>query len=104
MTRWEILDPHMHMGMLGFIPEFLDERNPKCAREQIDENYQHGGGWRPMKGFKMDPKTKRLSYPGDSPFMPLAKTRMNDEEIYYYPYSFVAIVQADGAFEVARLD
>jgi hypothetical protein len=89
--------------MLGFIPDFLSENDPRSAREQLDSNYPHGGGWRPQPGFAMLPNGD-LSYPGDPPFAPLAETKLRNEIIRVYHYSYVAIIQPDGSFEVCRLD
>ena len=104
MVRFELLHPQMTQAMLGFIPAFLSEHDPRSAREQIDENYQHGGGWRPLKGWVFLPATGVIKYPGDEALMPLASVTLRDERIYYYPHSWVAIVGPDGAYEVARLD
>lgn len=89
--------------MLGFIPDFLHEGNPKSAKEQLHNNYGHGGGWRPFPGFKMNEK-KQLTYPGDPPTIPLAEGKLREETIIIYQHAWVAIVQPDGTFEVARMD
>jgi hypothetical protein len=86
---------------------FMNDRDPRAAKEQIDENYQHGGGWSPMQGWKLGPTTLRLTYgSGDEAehYDPLAKTTLRDETIVYYHSSWVAIVQKDGTFEVSRVD
>lgn len=88
--------------MLGFIPMFLNENDPRSAREQLDANYQHGGGWYPMPKWKMDGDT--IQYPGDKPLKPVAMAHLRDEIIYVYPYSWVCVVQKDGSFEVSRMD
>jgi hypothetical protein len=51
--QWIQKHPKASLEMLGYIPSFFSENDPRSAREQINENYQHGGGWRPLKGFKM---------------------------------------------------
>lgn len=51
MMRWVLFHPKMTPEMLGLIPSFLSESDPRPAREQFDENYQHGGGWRPLPNF-----------------------------------------------------
>jgi len=88
---------------LGLIPAFLDDNDPRPAKEQFHENYAHGGGWRPMSKMTMD-KTGALHYPGDPEYEPIAAIRMRSETIYVYRWGIVAIRQKDGSFEVARMD
>jgi len=104
MLTWEMLHPKMTLEHIGKIPFWLDDVNPLSANEQINQNYWHGGGWVPFLGFNMDPKTLALLYPGDTSMRPLAKTQIRDETIVFYDHSWVAIIQKDGSFEVARID
>lgn len=87
----------------GLIPSMLDETDPRKAAVQFDANYQHGGGWRPMVGFKVKDNGS-LKYPGDPVMPPLAAMRLRDELIMIYQAGFVGIFQKDGSFEVARMD
>lgn len=103
MMTWMLLHPKMTPEHLGLLPGMLDANDPRPAREQLDSNYQHGGGWHPMKGHVLGPDNS-LTYPGDPPLPPLAFTRLRDELIVYYDYSFVAIIQPDRTFEVCRMD
>ena len=89
--------------MLGFIPEFLSLNDPRPAREQLDTAYAHGGGWRPMEGWELK-ANDNLKYPGDPQTRVIAETKLRDETIYVYEHAWVAIVQPDGQFEVARMD
>lgn len=89
---------------LGFLPSMLSVSDPRPAREQFDERYKYGGGWQPVRGFELDAKSRALLYPGDPPMKPVATAQLRDEMILVYPYSFVAVVQADGSFEAARMD
>lgn len=100
---WEFLHPKMTLEHLGMLPEFLNENNPQSAKEQIDGNYRHGGGWHSMKGFKLG-EDNSLSYPGDPPMSPVASTRLRDELILLYPHAWIAIIQPDRSFDVARID
>lgn len=87
---------------LGLIPHFLSRADSRSAREQFDEAYQHGGGWRPFRGFEM--RKTGIKYPGD-PLMPLlAEGRLGKEIIRIYDCAWVAIVQPDGSFEISRID
>lgn len=101
--QWIQLHPKATPEMLGYIPLFLDEDDPRPAREQLDSNYGHGGGFRPQAGFEMMPNGD-LTYPGDPPFAPLAETKLRDEIIRVYNYAYVAIIQPDGSFVVCRMD
>ena len=99
------LDPRFELDMLGYIPGFLSEADPRPAREQFDENYAHGGGWRPQTGFLMVDKTRmRIMYPGDPPMVPLCMTSLRDETIYLYPHEYVLILQPNGDFEISRMN
>lgn len=102
---WEMLHPEMTMEHLGFLPGFLHVDDERSAREQFDSCYQHGGGWRPFKGFKVvNEETQAIAYPGDPAMKPVAKAHLRDETIYFYPHSWVRIVQPDGSWEICRMD
>jgi hypothetical protein len=101
--KWKMLHSEMTLGHMGYIPSFLNEDNPACAKEQIHHNYAHGGGWHSLLGFTLD-ENNTLLFPGDPPLTPLAETYLRDEHILFYDYAFVVIKQKDGLFEVARLD
>jgi hypothetical protein len=103
MMVWELLHPNMTPEHLGLLPGMLDLDDPRPAKEQFNENYQHGGGWLPMKGHTLSERNW-LHYPGDQPLRPLAQLQFRDELIIYYDSSFVAIIQPDRSFEVCRMD
>jgi hypothetical protein len=103
MIQFEMLHPKMTQEHLGLLPGFLDESDPRSAREQFNENYAHGGGWNPFEGFKML-DGYALKYPGDPAHKPLAKAKFRDELILYYQYSWVVVMQPDGSWEVTRMD
>ena len=88
----------------GYLPQFLDDRDPRSAKEQLHTSYAHGGGWHPFQGFIMNPEDHSLKYPGDPAFKPLAVMHLRDEGVYVYNHAWVAIVQKDGAYEIARMD
>lgn len=102
---WELVDPHYTSEMLGpFLPTFLHTDDPRPAAEQFNERYQYGG-W---QSFGKDKYTldadNTLHYPGDPPFKPLAQCKLRDELICLYRGDFVAIIQPNRSFDVARLD
>ena len=94
MTKWEVL---------GLLPDFLSPDNPASAREQLHHNYNHGGGFQPFDGFTLHDDNS-LKYPGDPPYPPVAIAKLRDETIILYPHSWVAIIQPDRSFVVARMD
>jgi hypothetical protein len=93
-------------GQLGILPVFFDEADPRPAREQIHERYAHGGGWHKFSGFelKMDKRGWYLAYPEDPPMREIARGKLRDELILLFDHNWVAIVQKDDTFEVARVD
>lgn len=99
---WHGLQDGVVREHLGFIPTFLSENDPRPAAAQFAEKYI--GGWRPFRGFTMVPETYALTYPSDPDYYPLAKAQLRDETILIYPHEWVAVVQADGTFEVSRMD
>lgn len=88
---------------LWMLNTMMDDANPECARDQLHASYAHGGGWHRFDGFIMDDK-RRLTYPGDPPQVPMAEAKLRDETIILYPHGWVAIVQPNGSYEVARMD
>lgn len=100
---WKRINPKITISRLGLIPQWLDEDDPRSAAEQIDSHYKHGGGWWPFEGFKLLDNNV-LRYPDDPDLHPLAETRLRDELIVFYSSDWVAIIQPDRSFEVARLD
>jgi len=104
MIKFKILDTRCNEEVLGLIPHFFSEADPRTAAQQLDDAYQHGGGWRPMKGWKAGP-VGELAYPGDSPMQPIAVATLHDNEIIrFYPHAWVSITQTDSSFEVSRVD
>jgi len=93
--------PHNGIDVLGFIPSFLYEDDPRPAREQIEDRYV--AGWSPFKGFRLGWNIDLL-YEGDPPLSPTAWSRLRDELIIVYHCGWVAIIQSDGTFEVSRCD
>lgn len=89
---------------LGFIPNFVSSDDPRPAKEQLDSNYQHGGGWHSMPGFMLDLDGLLLTYPGDPPMHPRALAKIRDETVIIYPHDWVVILQQDESFDVSRID
>lgn len=100
---WTMIHPRMTPEMLGYVPLFFDENDPRPAREQIDDNYGHGGGWHSVQGFEMLPSGK-LSCSGNPPIQLLAETRLRNETIRFYEHSWLVVIQPDGSWEASRVD
>jgi hypothetical protein len=106
-TIWIGIDRKFTPEWLGFLPEILLEEDKRTVKEQLEDRYSHGGGWRPFgdKKFKLDQMTKVLRYPGDPPFKPAAFTQIGDETVVFYPQcSLLAVIQKDGSWEITRVD
>lgn len=79
----------------GVIPHMLNEDDPRGAFEQL--------GQEGFNGFEMV-ASYGLKYPDDPTIYPVARIRFRDELVLVYPFDWVAVVQRDGAFKVARID
>lgn len=102
-SAWTYLHHAVGPDWLGYLPDFIVNDDPRPAREQFDERYIFGG-WRPQPGWTRNPETGAMKYPGDPAMKPIAERRLRDELILLYASSYVAIVQPDGSFEMARVD
>jgi hypothetical protein len=93
-----------HPDEIGLIATFFDPDDEKPAAEQADDHYGHGGGWRPQAGYGLT-EDGVLTYRGDAdPLYPLAVAYIRSETVRVYHYGIVSIQQADGSFEVSRMD
>jgi hypothetical protein len=107
---WTLAHPRATHEMLGFIPSFLSENNPRGAVEQLDSAYKHGGGWHPFGGFELQRPiqwgvpTWRLKYPGDPAYLPLAYAFLREELIVLFEHAWVVVVQPDGNWVCAHMD
>jgi hypothetical protein len=106
MIRFTMLDQTQTVEALGFLPALLDDTDPRPARDQLNDRYQHGGGWAPLQGFVMGPTTYCLSYPGDPPYRPVAVAHLplSKEVVVFYQYQWLAVMQLDRSIEVSRVD
>ena len=103
MMEWQLLYPGMTPEHLGIIPYMLDPNDPRPAKDQFNERYAHGGGWRPMERFILM-RNNALAYPGDPLLKPLAQCQFRNELIVFYDHAIVAIIHKDRYFEVCRMD
>lgn len=94
---------------LGFLPMFFSEDDERSARDQLDANYQHGGGVLPSQGFTMNldreyPAKTTMSYPEDPDLRVVGWAKLRDELILVCEYAYVVIVQPDDSFIITRCD
>jgi hypothetical protein len=96
-------DPDRHLGLLA---DIFRSDDPRPAKEQANDRYRHGGGWHNQPRWTFNRETKEMVFPGDAPLMPLAITILpkTKEIVALYPHDYIAIVQADGTFEMCRMD
>lgn len=89
-----------------FLPTFFSEDDPRPAKEQAHEAYAHGGGWWPFEGFELVKVGEKyqLQYPEDPPVRELSRAKLRDETLVFFEFSWFAIIQPDGSFQVARMD
>ena len=99
---WKLLHQKATIEMLGFIPSFLDENDPRPAKEQFNSNYI--SGWHSLPGFTLDLTVLTLKYPGDPPTKAIAETDLRQERIILFQYAWVAIIQKDGSYLISRMD
>jgi hypothetical protein len=104
-TTWIAVDKHFEPQWLGFLPDILLEEDERPVKEQLEDRYAHGGGWRPIPGLKLNRMTMVMRFPGDPPYKPAAFTQIGKETVVYYPMcSLLLILQANGDYEVTRVD
>ena len=105
MSVWVALDPNFDCARgLGFLPEILDAMDARPVKEQLEDRYRHGGGWRPIPGLTMD-RNKKLHFPEDPPYRPSAATMIGREMVIFYRQaSLLAVIQPDKTYEVVRVD
>ena len=89
--------------MIGYVSEMLNTDDPRSLRDQLDQGYRHGGGWNPIKGFKLN-EDNSLKYPGDPKMKVMYEARFGDQLFCVYEHAWFAIINADRSFEVCRMD
>lgn len=105
LTEWT------DMPVVGFLPEILRPDDERCAADQLNDRYAHGGGFRAYSDAWQlsnpgDVGKATLIFPGDPPFRELSRSRLplSGETLIFFDSAFLAIVQGDGSFEVSRVD
>lgn len=93
-----------HVGLIPYnLAEFADPSAD--AKKQLHDSYPHGGGWFECPGFKLNDDNS-LKYPGDPKLLPRASFPLGTkgEMVYIYDSAFIAVIQPDRTFNVARMD
>lgn len=107
MTVWIQLDKRFPAEGLGYLPDILLPTDKRPVKDQLEDRYAHGGGYRPFpdKHFRLDRRTMTLKFPGDPVFKPAAMAFFGSEQVFFYPNcSLLLILQPDGKFDVTRVD
>jgi hypothetical protein len=97
---WLALHPRFTPEMLGYLPDFFSEDDPRGAVEQFDDAYL--GGWHDMDGFTFNQKAMTIDYPGDPPTKALAMTILRDEHIILFDHEWLMVLQKDGSNRITR--
>lgn len=90
----------------GLIPQWFYEYwispSSQSLYDYLNDVYRHGGGFVSINGFRLNGKL--LSYAGDPMLYPLLEINLPDYTCFFYPGSWLAIVDKEGGFKVARFD
>jgi hypothetical protein len=97
---------HNPFDLVGLTPQFLSEADPADAVTQLHNHYGHGGGWHDFNGFTLIEVDglPQLTYPSDPPTEAIAYWQLRDEKIILFDHAWMAVVQPDQTFRVARMD
>lgn len=111
VNEWTVKFPH-NLEDLGLLPMIFDRNDKRPAKEQVNDRYAHGGGYRPIDGFKFivgDNSVGRatsIKYPGDPALEGFAFMELNDAEmVMVFPMGLVLILNRDNqSYVVIRMD
>jgi hypothetical protein len=104
MSIWIMMDTRFGPDVLGFLPDIILSSDRRPVKEQLQDRYAHGGGYRHIPGFTMD-EYNVMTYPGDPPYKPTAAAMINGELVIFYRQgSLLAILKSPTEFEVTRVD
>ena len=90
---------------VGFIPLMISTTSDMPMTEQLNNGYNHGGGWRPFTDFVVNDEDDTIKYPGDPAYLPIAYAEHpSGEKVYVYEHSWVRVRKLDGTDEISRMD
>lgn len=98
-TDYDVLD------VLGLLPEIITDKDSRPVREQIEDRYAHGGGWKPMEGFTFDPMSATLTYKDGEQMLALAYAAVRNEVVVLYESAILLVFnRTDNTYDVIRID
>lgn len=94
--------------MLGFLPDIIHSSDQRPIADQINDRYQHGGGWSPMAGWTFH-DNGCIQHGTETLLSPKVVFQLRDEIFMLYDYAWALILRRDtGAgtytYEVSRMD
>ena len=95
--------PRADINDIGFVSMMVRESDPRSLRDQLHDGYSHGGGWQPFEGFTLGDNNELL-YSDDPPEKVMWELKFRDQLFCVYKHAWFAIIEADGTFEVCRMD
>lgn len=106
MVEFEPVNGHTlndAIATVGYLPGMLSHGLQLSVSEQFDATYPFGG-WVPFEGFNFNADKLTLTYAGDPDEVAIARVQIGKETVLVFRHAWVAIIQENGDFEVARLD
>lgn len=96
-------------NVVGLLPLILLDSDSRPAKDQLNDRYAHGGGYRPTLSdswqLGVEGGAYVLYYPEDPPFHEQARIKLPcGETCVLFDASFMTIIQKDLSFVVTRVD
>lgn len=89
----------------GMIPNFIDPASEEPLKDQLDRSYICG--FKHQEGFtlrELSDGTYHALYEGDPPQIEVDRWEVCGQLLVLFPYAYVAAIEADGSYAVARMD
>lgn len=111
---WELRHPNATPEHLGMLPMWFSAADQRDAFTQADTGYLNTAGcnYRPQPGFKLGKNGENYTLiygnpeeeDADPPMEELARMKLVNQTIVVFDCEWVAIIQPDETFVVARCD
>lgn len=111
---WELRHPNATIDHLGMLPVWFNAADERDAFTQADTGYLNTAGcnYRPMPGFKLGKNGENFTLiygdpdeeDADPPMEEIARMKLRTQTVVLFEAEWVAIVQPDETFVVARCD